>query len=101
MPTTKEDAKINMMSYTMLTEREEKHLTTLESGVLRFVVKVLASTQRPIWTGGTAGEGRMIRLVVPGQMPPVILELSPSEIPSLTESSLAAMLNAQISRQVK
>ena len=74
------DAKMSMMSYTMLTEREERKLETLEAGVVGFVLNVLGSKERPMWTGGTAGENRIIRLVVPGQMPPVIIELQSDEI---------------------
>lgn len=95
------DAKMSMMIYTMLTEREERKLETLESVVLGFVLNTLGSTQRPMWTGGTAGEDRMVRLVVPGQMPPVIVELQSGDIPDLTPISLKALLNSRISRQVK
>ena len=95
------DAKMSMMNYAMLTDGEERKLATFEKEVVRFVVKVLGSNQRPIWTRRTAGEGRMIRLVVPGQMPPVIVELPPADISGLTATSLTALLNAQISRQLK
>jgi len=93
------DAKLSLMTYTMLTDDEEQKLSTLEGEVLGFVLKVLGSTQQPIWTGGTAAESRMIRLVVPGQTPPAIIELLPSDVPKLTPRSLIALLNAQVSRQ--
>ena len=95
------DAGSKMMTYTMLTDDEEQKLATLEKEVIGFVLKVLGSTQRPIWTGGTAAEGRKIRLVVPGQMPPAIIELEPNDISDLTPASLIVMLNAQVSRQWK
>lgn len=96
-----EGAKLSMMTYTMLSDTEEKKLATLENEVIGFVVKVLGSTQRPMWTGGTESATRRIRLVVPGQMPPAIIELRPGEIGKLTRKSLLALLNAQISRQWK
>ena len=83
----------------MLTDNEEQALAKFEGEVTGFVRNVLGSTQQPMWTGGTAAKSRMIRLVVPGQMPPAIIELVPSDIPNLTRKSLMAMLNAQISRQ--
>lgn len=95
------DAKMSLMIYTMLNDSEERKLVTFEGQVVGFVINVLGSTQRSMWTGGTAGEGRMIRLVVPGQMPPVILELRPCDIPGLTPTSLMAMLNKRISHQIK
>lgn len=95
------DVKTNKMSYTMLNSAEEQKLSTFEEIVVRFVSKVLGGTDQPIWAGGTASEGRRIRLVVPGLMPPVILELLPSDIPNLTTKSLMESLNAQICRQRK
>ena len=95
------DVKTNKMSYTMLNSAEEQKLATFEEIVVRFISKVLGGTDQPIWAGGTASEGRRIRLVVPGLMPPVILELLPSEIPDLTSKSLTESLNAQICRQRK
>ena len=95
------DVKTSKMSYTMLNSSEEQKLATFEEIVVRFVSKVLGGTDQPIWAGGTASEGRRIRLVVPGLMPPVILELLPSDIPDLTPKSLMESLNAQICRQRK
>ena len=95
------DVKTNKMSYTMLNSAEEQKLATFEEIVVRFISKVLGGTDQPIWAGGTASEGRRIRLVVPGLMPPVILELLPSDIPKMTQTSLMESLNAQICRQRK
>ena len=95
------DVKTNKMSYTMLNSAEEQKLATFEEIVVRFISKVLGGTDQPIWAGGTASEGRRIRLVVPGLMPPVILELLPSDIPKMTPKSLTESLNAQICRQRK
>ena len=95
------DANNSTVSYTMLSASEERTLATFEGEVVRFVNKVLGGTDRPIWTGGAASEGRRIRLVVPGLMPPVILELLPTEIQGLTSASLMRLLNEQISRQRK
>ena len=85
----------------MLSASEEKVLAEFEEIVDRFIRKVLGGTDRPIWAGGNAGEARRVRLVVPGLMPPVILELRPSDIPNLTQKSLMELLNAQISQQRK
>ena len=95
------DVKTNKMSYTMLNSTEEQKLATFEEIVVRFISKVLGGTDQPLWAGGTASEGRRIRLVVPGLMPPVILELLPSDIPKMTQTSLMESLNAQICRQRK
>jgi hypothetical protein len=95
------DVDSRLISYTMLNTTEEQKLATFEGIVVRFVRSVLGGMDRPVWAGGTAGESRRIRLVVPGLMPPVILELLPSDIPTLTPKSLMELLNAQISRQRK
>ena len=95
------DTNHGTVSYTMLSTSEEKTLAAFEEVVVRFVTKVLGGTERPIWTGGAASEGRRIRLVVPGLMPPVILELLPNEIQNLTTTTLTQLLNEQISRQRK
>ena len=95
------DADSRLISYTMLNANEEQKLATFEEIVVRFVKGVLGGTDRPVWAGGTAGESRRIRLVVPGLMPPVILELLPSDVQTLTPKTLTALLNAQISRQRK
>jgi hypothetical protein len=95
------DRTTSGVSYTMLSVAEESLLATFEEIIVRFVSTVLGCTEQPMWTGGAASDGRRIRLVVPGLMPPVILELLPSDIPNLTTDSLKRLLNDQISRQRK
>ena len=70
----------------------------MEQDIVHFVLTIMGSTSRPVWTVSTDGGNRVIHLYLLDRDPPIVATIPSSELASMSSDALMMRLTGKTSR---